>query len=82
MLRRMLLTVFYALAVVTVTVARSAGAEPGFERFDRVEVPASKTSIYLGSVTMTMPVFVRVNGVFEAPYAAKVMPFFFSASTI
>ena len=75
------LTVFYALAVVAVTVARSAGAEPGLERFDRVEVPASKTSIYLGSVTMTMPVFVRVNGVFEAPYAAKVMPFFFYNET-
>ena len=63
--------VFFA---ATSTGALSAETEI---RFSRVEVAPAKTSIYLGSVTMTMPTFVRVNGGYDAPYVAKVFPFFF-----
>ena len=45
--------------------------------YTRVIVAPAKTSIYLGSVSMTMPAFERVNGGFEAAYTAKVFPFFF-----
>jgi hypothetical protein len=45
--------------------------------YERVVVAPAKTSIYLGTVSMTMPAFVRVNGGYEADYAAKVFPFFF-----
>lgn len=45
---------------------------------DRVEVAAAKTSIYVGSVTLTMPAFVRKDGVYESTYAAKVLPYFFA----
>ena len=47
---------------------------PGYER---VVVAPAKTSIYLGTVSMTMPAFIRVDGGYEAAYAAKVFPFFF-----
>lgn len=55
----------------------AAGAELPISRFERVEVEKAKTSIYLGSVTMTMPTFTRANGVYETTYSAKVVPFFF-----
>ena len=45
--------------------------------YSRVIVAPARTSIYLGSVSMTMPTFVRVTGGFEAPYDARVFPFFF-----
>jgi hypothetical protein len=52
-------------------------AEALTDGYTRVVVAPARTSIYLGSVSMTMPVFVRVNGGFEAAYVAKVFPFFF-----
>src|SRR5688500_175406 len=45
--------------------------------YERVAVAPAKTSIYLGTVSMTMPAFTRVNGGYEATYVAKVFPFFF-----
>ncbi len=58
------------------SVAVSA-AELPLERYDRVEIAPTKTSIYVGSVTMTMPVFVRRNGAYTSTYTAKVFPYFF-----
>src|SRR4051812_4298830 len=51
---------------------------PAADRYDHVVVPPAKTSIYLGSVTMTLPDFVRKNGNYESSYQAKVFPYFFS----
>ena len=45
--------------------------------YSRVIISPAKTSIYLGTVSMTMPAFVRVNEGFESAYTAKVFPFFF-----
>jgi hypothetical protein len=43
-----------------------------------VTIEPAKTSIYVGSVTMTMPPFTRVQDRYESSYAAKVFPYFFS----
>lgn len=59
--------------------ARAAEPLPG--RFDRVEIAPAKTSIYIGSVTMTMPPFVRTGTTYEAAYTAKVFPYFFYNET-
>ncbi len=45
--------------------------------FSRVEVAPTKTSIYIGTVSMTMPPFERRDGRFESTYVAKVFPYFF-----
>jgi len=46
-------------------------------RFARVTVEPAKTSIFIGSVTLTLLPLARQPGVYEADYAAKVFPFFF-----
>jgi hypothetical protein len=69
MFRRLLPVLLCALA------ARAAEAPP--DRYERVDIEPTKTSIYLGSVTMTMPTFTRKSGVYAAAYAAKVFPYFF-----
>src|SRR5688572_10872849 len=53
-------------------------AENPIERFGRVEIAPTKTSIYVGSVSMMMPTFIRRANSFESTYVAKVFPFFFS----
>lgn len=56
----------------------SAAADRPPADFDRVEVAPTKTSIYVGSVSMTMPAFTRTAGTYSSSYVAKVFPFFFS----
>lgn len=67
------------LAAVTAffLMAHALSAETPIERFDRVDIASTKTSIYIGSITMTMPVFERQNGTYSANYQAKVFPYFF-----
>jgi hypothetical protein len=52
-------------------------AETPLAAYDRVEIAPTKTSIYIGSVSMTMPPFVRKQGAFTSTYTAKVFPYFF-----
>lgn len=66
----------FALFVLSCLTGRSA-AETPIDRFNRVEIASTKTSIYIGSITMTMPVFERVDGTYSADYRAKVFPYFF-----
>ena len=70
---------FVLLFGVTRSLAANVAAKPDFDPagYTRVIVAPAKTSIYLGTVAMTMPPFVRANGGFEAAYTAKVFPFFF-----
>lgn len=49
--------------------------------WNRVDVPAMKTSIYVGSVTLTTSAFKRDGGTFSATYSAKVFPWFFWSET-
>ena len=58
-----------------------AGETAPLVRYEHVEIAPAKTSIYIGSVTMTMPTFARTKGVYEATYTAKVFPFFFYNET-
>ena len=52
---------------------------PLHQRYSAVEIEPAKTSIYVGSVTMTMPRFTRKDEAFASTYNAKVFPFFFSS---
>jgi len=61
--------------VLLVTVPLHA-AEPA-PALDRVEVPAMKTSVYVGTVTLKTGAFMRTGEVFESTYEAKVFPWFF-----
>jgi len=63
--------------LVLMLAAAAFGAAAPLSRYDRVEIATTKTSIWVGSVTMTMPPFTRKNGVYESTYSAKVFPYFF-----
>ncbi len=56
------------------TTAAFAASE---DRYATVTIAPAKTSIYIGSVTMTMPAFQRTGVGFESSYTAKVFPYFF-----
>lgn len=45
--------------------------------WSKVDVAPTKTSIYVGTVSLRMPTFVRQGATFSAPYSAKVFPYFF-----
>jgi hypothetical protein len=45
--------------------------------YDQVEVARTKTSIYVGTVSLAMPAFSRTSGGFESSYVAKVFPYSF-----
>ena len=78
MLRRVALTAVWLFAAA---LADSSAAEAPLSNYGRVDVAPTKTSIYLGSVAMTMPVFSRASGAYESDYTAKVFPFFFYNET-
>lgn len=54
-----------------------AGGTARDARFDRVAVEPVTTSLFIGHVTLTAPVFVRDAGGYSADYRATVFPFFF-----
>lgn len=72
---RLIALLALALASGAGRAAEPAEATPG--GYDSVEVAAAKTSIYLGYVSMTMPVFARKGDAFESSYVARVVPFVF-----
>jgi hypothetical protein len=72
----------FALALaVLLPAARSAAAEAPpsspAARYAQVTVAPAKTSIYIGSVSLTVPPLTRSDGAYAAEYRAKVFPFFF-----
>jgi hypothetical protein len=71
MFRRLALFALCGFALI------AAGAEMPISRYDQVAVAPAKTSIYVGTVALTMPTLGRQNGVYEASYSARVFPFFF-----
>jgi hypothetical protein len=62
-------------------VSRAVAADRPVAAYARVEVAPTKTSIYIGSVSMTMPAFTRTADTYTSTYVAKVFPFFFSNET-
>ncbi len=82
MLRRVIHGLAFAVAVATGSGAPGAGPPaaddlPFAGRPTRVLVDATRTSIYLGSVRLTLSPFRHQDGAFTADYTAKVVPFFF-----
>ncbi len=57
--------------------ARLLAAEPRPDP-SKVEVAPTRTSIYIGLVSLTTPDFVRQGDRFESTYTAKVFPYFFA----
>jgi hypothetical protein len=51
-------------------------ADDSLARFSIVDIKTSTASIYIATVTMTMPPFVRKNVVYSSTYSAKVFPYF------
>lgn len=72
MLRRLLFLSF-GLALLHPAVAADLPAN----RYDHVAVAPTKTSVYIATVAMKMPTFVRQGGTYTAAYEADVFPFFF-----
>jgi hypothetical protein len=70
---RVLLAVLGAFALI----APAHAAETPLSRYETVEIEPAKTSIYIGTVTMTLPPFARKDGVYYSTYSAKVFPYFF-----
>ena len=74
LLRARCLAICFALIAST---TNAAAAEAPLSSYARVEVAPAKTSIYVGSVSMTIPTFSRAGSAFESSYVAKVFPYFF-----
>lgn len=68
--------VLSALLCAAATAAEGTAPAP-----ERVTVPAMKTSIYVGSVTLTTSEFRHDGDKFSATYDAKVFPWFFWSET-
>jgi len=79
MLRRLACLLCLACAALGARAADTGAAEaaPLPPRYDRVEIGEAKTSIYIGSVTMVIPVLTRKGAIFESTYHARVFPYFF-----
>lgn len=75
MLRRGIL-LSWSLALAALWPAGRA-AELALKHYDQVEVAPAKTSIYVGSVSLTMPAFARAKDIYSSTYVAKVFPYFF-----
>jgi hypothetical protein len=71
--RPALLTLLLLLALP----APSRAADPVLDRFAVVAVAPVKTSIYVASVTLTVPRFVRRGGIYESTYSAQIFPYSF-----
>jgi hypothetical protein len=76
MLSRWLLLLVLGVAGAGALRAADSAAAPA-EKFNTVTVPPVKTSIYIGSVTLTAPTFTRRGSTYSSTYTAKVFPFFF-----
>ncbi len=57
------------------------GATDPLARYSVVAIKPSSTSIYIGTISMTMPPFLRKNSVYSSTYSAKVFPYFFYNET-
>ncbi len=65
------------LTLALVLLAPLCRANDLLDRFGVVLIKPSSTSIYIGTVSMTMPPFVRRDSVYSSTYFARVFPYFF-----
>jgi hypothetical protein len=67
-----------AIAAIALAAAAPAHADDDIPaRFNRVEIKPATSSLFVATVTMTMPPFIRRNAVFTSTYSARVFPYFF-----
>src|SRR5262245_44577653 len=76
----MLPRLFLCLLLASAAVPALRAAPPALPS-PQVVVPAMKTSIYVGSVTLTTTPFMHRDEGFDATYEAKVRPWFFWSET-
>lgn len=57
--------------------AATADPEQPLDAYAQVSVAPTKTSIYVGRVSLEMTIFDRASGRYSASYVAKVFPYFF-----
>ncbi len=69
------------LFVVVGAVASLRAAPPAATGWDRVLIAPMKTSIYVGTITLTTEPFVRSDSTLSSTYQAKVWPWFFWGET-
>jgi hypothetical protein len=74
MFRRLLLL---NLGLMLSGALHARAAAPALESYASVTVAPVKTSIYIGSVTLASPPYLRKAGVYTTSYTAKVFPYFF-----
>ena len=73
---------WWLLLTLVAATGRCIGAgEDALPAFARVDVAPTSTSIYLGTVAMSMPPFTREGQGYQSRYVAKVFPFFFYNET-
>jgi hypothetical protein len=70
--RRLLTPVTLALLA-----AAPLRADDSMARFNVVDIKPAVVSIFIATVTMAMPPFVRKGGAYSSTYSAKVFPYFF-----
>ncbi|MEY4939271.1 MAG: hypothetical protein RIQ93_1006 [Verrucomicrobiota bacterium] len=69
---------FLALALLAALAPAGMPAEAERTAYARVDIAPSTTSIYIGTVSLTLEPLVRQESTYEARYVAKVFPYFFS----
>lgn len=80
MMSRSRLCLLVVLGAVAAGLVR-AETTPILTGWDRISVAPMKTSIYIGSVTLTLGVFERQGSTLSTTYTAKVFPWFFWGET-
>jgi hypothetical protein len=65
------------LALLIAPAGRAAAGEPALDRYAVVEVAPVSTFIYLASVRLDVPRFVRTGGTYASTYAAHIIPYYF-----
>ena len=65
------------IAFAVLAVSTPLSAAPELSQYSVVEIDPVKTSIYIGSVTMSLTPFLRREARFTATYSATVFPYFF-----
>jgi hypothetical protein len=81
MVAAMRLLLLVLLSTFCLRVTLRAETAPIATNWDRISVAPMKTSIYIGSVTLTLGVFERQGSTLAATYAARVFPWFFWGET-
>ena len=65
------------LICTALLLARRAQAGTDLSRYSVVRIAPVKTSVYVGSVTLTVTPFLHLGNNFNSTYSAKVFPYFF-----